>query len=440
MLFTISYIKKSHLPAPNVQFYYVPCNVTIEKTEDTKVNTANDNWLEAVIRMPKTHVKRLFCDFIRTASLFWDPTYGPITLILDEEDKDDKFFPGNFLNLSLPFKFQLEFEPPAPNKERFASVAKRGRARYPGYLRQLYSSHLMDLYTKSPIIAWFDTDVYLTSLITKDRILNNGKLLNKGMNFFSGPKMRKQGLIPIWDEQTLAFLGVRSVSNFMSYFPVMLWRSTIKNCREYIMKRFKGDKWDEVFFDATEQALTSIEKLGFDTQGQSRTSSPVIILMTYAYFFEHDKYEWHLDLMGDSLENHNKRFAGTPFKISEFDLSPELHSTIHKTWNSRAIQVLTNSVCHTHKAKDSRKVPSHCSNMDKPHMDLFMFEDWTQHFEGWCRGQVGKELCSKLIRKHYEDVGEVLRGNDRLFNTSHIRVIENMALEYYQIKCLPFQY
>ena len=203
------------------------------------------------------------------------------------------------------------------------------------------------------------------------------------------------------------------------------------------MKRFKGDRWDEVFLDATEQGA---KKLGNRGQRGMLTASPVVILMTYAYFFEHDRYEWHLDLNGDSLDNHNKRFVGTPFNISRLDLTPELHFTIHISYTGRAIEKLTNSVCHAHKAKDALNVPSHCKNLERPHMDLFLFNNARNHFEGWCCGKEGRKLCETLIRKHYEDVGRVLRSNNRLFNTSHVRVIENIASEHFQTQCSPFLY
>ena len=157
-------------------------------------------------------------------------------------------------------------------------------------------------------------------------------------------------------------------------------------------------------------------------------------------FFEHDRYEWHLDLNGDSLDNHNKRFAGTPFNISRLDLTPELHFTIHISYTGRVIEKLTNSVCHAHKAKDALNVPSHCKNLERPHMDLFLFNNARNHFEGWCCGKEGRKLCETLIRKHYEDVGRVLRSNNRLFNTSHVRVIENIASEHFQTQCSPFMY
>ena len=35
-------------------------------------------------------LQNLFCDFLRSAVLFWTPNYGDILLILDEEDKRKK--------------------------------------------------------------------------------------------------------------------------------------------------------------------------------------------------------------------------------------------------------------------------------------------------------------------------------------------------------------
>lgn len=406
----------------------------LKKTDQKLGEPSSKFTIESVLRMPSTkkHVGRMLCDFLRTASLYWDASYGPIVLILDKESEDDEYFPGKFLNLKLPFKFRLEFEPSPPNKARFSAVAAKGRRHF-GYFQQLYSSFIMDRFVKSSSIAWFDTDIYLTSVITKDRILRDGKLVVKGMNTF-----QNQSIVRIWDKQTKAFLGFPSVSDFMSYFPAFIYTSTIKNCREFIMKRFKRDKWEEAFVDAVEQALDGdVEEWRI-----GKFPSPVIILFTYAYIFEHDLYDWHLDLGHESLEKYNQRFVSFPFEVSSKDLSPELHFSIHAAYYPTHVEALTTTICHTYLAKGGKSIPEHCKSVKGTNMLLFEFsvDPYENHFEGWCGGQAGKVQCANMVRDHYMDVSRLLRTNTRLFDTRNIQIIEKAASNYFETKCLTFQY
>ena len=69
-----------------------------KSTQNTKVLiTVSDNCLEAVISMLQNHVKHLYCDFLKNASLFSIPTYVPITPVLDEKD-NEKYFLENVCN------------------------------------------------------------------------------------------------------------------------------------------------------------------------------------------------------------------------------------------------------------------------------------------------------------------------------------------------------
>ena len=101
--------------------------------------------IELTIRMPGNNkmVKRVMCDFLRSAVLFWDKRFGNIHFILDEKDKVSNYFPRNLPNLNLPFKMRFTYEK-QPNDVTAMTTTSKSIGKPYGYLLQLYSSFLMD--------------------------------------------------------------------------------------------------------------------------------------------------------------------------------------------------------------------------------------------------------------------------------------------------------
>ena len=173
-------------------------------------------------------VEHLLCDFLRSAVLFWNPNYGDILLILDEEDKPNNF-ESELNSLGLPFKFRFAYEKDLLNQSALDSIKKNQskleREMKNGKLRMFYSSFLMDLYTADDvIIGWTDTDAIFTIPVTDESIFNeDGKLIVKGI-----------AIIPNWRRQVkFTALGLPHLANFMSSFPTPVYPSTIRNRRNY---------------------------------------------------------------------------------------------------------------------------------------------------------------------------------------------------------------
>ncbi|ESO88964.1 hypothetical protein LOTGIDRAFT_154033 [Lottia gigantea] len=223
----------------------------------------------------------LYCTALRTAVLYWSQDIGSIGIILDKESNEDvkmaKSLKSHQETMGINFEIYYEALPHDP------TIFTRIGRRFPGYNRQIFSSFLLDLFIETDVIAWTDTDGKFTSPVTKDNIVNNGKLRAKGMDTFK--------YTIGWSQLTERMIGHPMISDFMTYFPVYIWTDTVKNCRKHILKHMN---------------VTSLET-AFMKTGPGGDLSPVNVIMTYAYYFEHDKYDWHLDLRRKSLDVYNKK-------------------------------------------------------------------------------------------------------------------------------------
>ena len=112
----------------------------------------------------KQHRTRFYCDFFRTAVLFWPASFGKTVVVLDEESDQDHIFANNLTNQikqHFPHR-KLEVAPEDVSILNFTASKKS-----PGYNRQLWSSFFIDLYTNDPTIAWIDSDVAFLTPVTK---------------------------------------------------------------------------------------------------------------------------------------------------------------------------------------------------------------------------------------------------------------------------------
>ena len=169
-------------------------------------------------------IHRVYCDFLRSAVLFWSPKLGHITIILDKESEADHRLAARLTQQERAFgvKFDFVYEP-LPNDP---SILKRR-----GYLRQLWSSFFMDLYIKASIIAWIDTDGMFTTPVTTQNIFNGHRL-----RVVTITDWRIIGALHGWDRSTERIMGRKLVADFMTYFPAYIWTDTITNCRKYILR------------------------------------------------------------------------------------------------------------------------------------------------------------------------------------------------------------
>ena len=232
----------------------------------------------------KKHRTRFYCDLFRTAVLFWPASFGKTVVVLDEESEQDHVL-SNQINQHFPDrKLEVAFE----SLPKDASVLKfKGTQNPRGYNRQLWSSFFIDLYTNDHIIAWMDTDVAFLAPVTKETIFNGSRIRILGSEC-----SMKISWVQNWASVTEIALGLPMVADFMTYFPVYIYRNTFTHCREYILKRFNTSNFEEAFHKIYHGG---------------NLISPVSVVISYAWFFERDRYDWNLKLCSE-LQSYNSRF------------------------------------------------------------------------------------------------------------------------------------
>ncbi|XP_022111420.1 uncharacterized protein LOC110990651 [Acanthaster planci] len=329
-------------------------------------------------------IKRLYCDFLRSAVLFWSPELGHISLILDKESEADHRLAARLSQQEPGFgiKFDFVYEP-FPND---ISILRIERDR--GYSRQLWSSFFMDLYINASIIAWIDTDGMFTTPVTTENIFNDDQL--RVVTFTNWDIPRRHG----WDRTTKRAMGKTLVADFMTYFPVYIWRDTIRNCREHILGYMNVSNFEDAF-----------RKL----KVKRARVSPVNILLNYAFYFEHDRYDWHLDV-NNNLEAYNSQHLEPGFEIKPNETVPEVRVTVHAGRHFlKSPNPLLQGYCVA--KQHVAKPPSACKQFENA-TNLQLFEFLAErgvsfnHLDTWCSPDGDRrEDCSRRIEAHYKNVG-----------------------------------
>ena len=346
----------------------------------------------------KTHRTRFYCDFFRTAVLFWPASFGKTVVVLDEESEQDHIFANNLTNqVKQHFpgrKLEVAFES-LPKDASILNVTASKKS--PGYNRQLWSSFFIDLYTDDPIVAWMDSDVSFLTPVTKATIFNGSKIRILGSQ--CSMKLHR---VRTWAHTTEIALGFPMVADFMTYFPVYLFRDTFTHCREYILKRFNTSNFEEAF-----QKIYHGHNL----------ISPVSVVISYAWFFERDRYDWNLKICGD-LQSYNKRLpAGhriTPQDTE--DILSQLQTAFHVPYAKEPLfpNILI-SYCLSHKAAGNPQAM--CSNHSVSLADNFVlfYHDLQRITPGEtpCTGNK-KNHCLKVLDQHYKQVGLDIRKGRKI--------------------------
>ena len=171
---------------------------------------------------------------------------------------------------------------------------------------------LMGLYTNSSVIAYTDTDAPFILPVGHSGIFSKeGKLKVIGKS--TGFQIKAKTWLSRWNEVTPDLLGLPMVFDYMSNFPVYLYPSTLKNCRDFITKRLRAKTFEEAFLKGFNNMLSSVN-----------------VILTYAFFHEKDRHDWHLDIEGDSLATFNNKYLlNQTSQILLQDIQAEPHYTTH---------------------------------------------------------------------------------------------------------------
>lgn len=235
------------------------------------------------------HKTRFYCNMLNTVLLFWPASLGKMVIVLDEEVEEDHTFGNELLKQTTEyfpnFSFEVKYEQ-LPKDESVLNFP--GQLKSGGYNRQLWSSFLTDLYTSDDIIGWLDNDSPFLLPVALPTIMTDGKVRILGSGCTMGISWVKS-----WARSTEKAIGFPQVADFMTYFPVYMYRDTFTRCRKYILKRFNTDSFEEAF------------KKFYNTG--TGYISPVSVIVSYAWYFEKDRYSWNIKICGD-LNVYNNRF------------------------------------------------------------------------------------------------------------------------------------
>ena len=374
------------------------------------------------------HRYRYYCDLLRTTVLYWPPSYGKTVVVLDEESEVDHVFAQNITRLNREhfpdYKLEVLFEPlPKDNNV----LAFPGMPKPPGYNRQLWSSFFIDLYTNDSIVGWVDGDVAFVTPVTKSSI-------------FDGPKLRVIGWdcsrpdpwVESWARTTEEALGLPYVADFVGPFPIYIYRDTFTNCREHILKRFNTTNFEEVF------------KKFYQGKGEV---CPVSTVVSYAWYFERNRYDWNLKICSD-LTEYNKRFPDG-HKIGpehmEWVLS-EPQTTFHVPYGEFLIANILTSYCLSHEAAGNKldicanRQFSLSDNFVLLHHNLERISPKNRHrviLPKPCEGEISS-FCLKVLERHYKQVGLELKQNARKLDWGDLKTVEKLAGDF-DIKCKPIE-
>lgn len=366
------------------------------------------------------HRQRYYCDLFRTTVLFWPPSYGKTVMVLDEESVTDHAFAQNITRQTKEhfpeYKLEVLYEP-LPKEPSVFNF--RGSPRAPGYNRQLWSSFFIDFYTNDTIVGWMDNDAAFITPVTKSSI-------------FSGTKLRVLGWecsmidpwVPTWARTTKLALGLPFVADFMTYFPVYIYRDTFTHCREYILKRFKTTSFEEAFKAFYHGHI-----------------SPVSIVLSYAWYFEKERYDWNMKICTD-IRKYNKRFP-VGHKIGPEhveNILSEPQTTFHVPYAEFLFSNVLVSFCLSHRAAGnelamcSKRNFSLSDNFDLLHHDL---QRVTQVNKNPCAGKK-TNFCLQVLGRHYKQIGLEVKQNERKLDWNNVKTVEKLANEV-DIKCKPIE-
>ena len=367
--------------------------------------------------------RRFYCIFLRSSVLFWPASLGKTVIVLDKESDQDHKFAETLTRQTkehFPYHtFEVLYEP-LPIDPRVLDFP--GSPSPPGYNRQLWSSFFIDLYTNDSVIAWMDTDAPFGSPVTKSSIFNGTKLRVLGCDF----TMRfvwVQG----WAKSTELTLGLPFVADFMTYFPVYIYRDTFTHCREYLLKRFKTRSFEEAF-----------RKFFIGLV------SPVNVILNYAWYFERDRYDWNLKI-DNNLMQYNKRFpAGHTIGQEHIEDTLSVPQTaFHISSPPRILNkigpYIKNSYCLSHEAAGNvlEKCSNHSASLSG---NLVLFNHDIHRFDfpaPPCPGE-RRNTCLQILERYYNEVGLEIKQKARKLDWNNVKTVEKLAEES-NLKCSSFE-
>jgi len=142
-----------------------------------------------------------------------------------------------------------------------------------GYNRQRYVMFWGDNYTDAEFIGFGDTDIAFITYVDREDLFDSN---DRPVVLARGPYHPPGDGVSLWSEGTFRTLGILEPFNCMSYFPVIVKSSHLRDMREYMMRHHNMTTFDDVF------------RLVIQAQSFCQFS----IMCTYLYAFKREEYSW----------------------------------------------------------------------------------------------------------------------------------------------------
>ena len=360
--------------------------------------------------------RQFYCVFLRLSVLFWPASLGKTVVLLDQENEEDHAFAKTLLtHMKQHFPdrtFQVLYEP-LPKDPTVLNFAHPPRS--PGYNRQLYSSFFIDLYTSDDIIAWMDTDSGFASPVTSESIFNGTKVRVLGYDC-----TLTISWVKAWARTTENALGLPFVADFMTYFPVYIYRDTFTHCREHILRRFKTCDFEEAFKKFYRRDFIS----------------PVSVVLSYAWYFERDRYDWNLKLCTD-LTEYNKRFPSEHIISAEHVVDTLIipQTALHNRHAQGIRKIVFSSYCLSQEAarNDAEKCPNRTASLIT---NFVLFNHDVQRFDHPAPPcpRHRHDTCLQLLQRNYDQIGLEIKQKTRKLDWQDVKTVEKLAMEL-ELQC-----
>ena len=329
------------------------------------------------------------CDYYKTSlsrQMFWNEhLFQQLLWVIDDNPDYVRIVETNY-RFEWPFpNFLIASASPLVMKS-MERIHAHTQSRSPRYELQQWMTFYLDTYAdnyakmnglESPrILAIVDADAHLQTLATFESIFpefdHNSVVSKQKLKIGlvdSDFKLKAHGIdMEMFGEATRLFLNRSKVANFMLTFPVYVYKTTLVNLRQYVSKLHNKT------FDAAFEA----------TMTTSRTYySQFAIILSYAYWFERDRYSFHIQPQINTLVNYSITQSSVRHSIV---LKPPVRVMLHTKFG--LLEPIQKGCCFSYE-------------LDQPKMiDDAEFTDNLKH--------AISRICSSFgpVESHYEMVCE----------------------------------
>ena len=232
-----------------------------------------DLFLPACVYKPKH--KRLYeldSLFLRPFQLFWPLKASNVSLVVAYDAEQNASSHAVIitntirdLNSFMPGGAKVALLPPSPYYRD-------------GYDRQQLAMFWADNFTTSEYIGFMDTDATMVTFVDREDLFEDSKPIVNGRG---GRALFDHTWV--WAAGTFETLGILEPFKSMSYFPVIIKRSHLKDLRDFI-----ADRHNLTFDDAFYRNISA------PGTGRIKYFSQFDIMFAYLFTFKRNEYKWYI--------------------------------------------------------------------------------------------------------------------------------------------------